>query len=158
MDQQEFDAVKRDTVKRDAVRTEAQRLDGATDAQLIQFDRERAERRRAWLAGQAALPGEQDPLENAYRMLLRKLDIPESEAPIVHKSADRIVFHSRNFCPTLEACKLLGLDTRRVCRLYNSQSPDALVKQVDPRLSFSRNYQRIRPFQDVCEESISFAG
>ncbi len=67
-----------------------------------------------------------------------------------------IVFHSKNCCPTLEACKILGLDTRKVCRLYNEKSTDALVRQVDSRLRFSRNYERIRPYTDSCEESISF--
>lgn len=124
---------------------------------MRRYDRERAEKRVAWFRQQSGLPEAGDPLEKAYRVLLRKLDIRESDAPVVHRDARRIVFHSRNFCPTLEACRLLGLDTRRVCRLYNSESPDALVKQVDPRLAFSRDYDRIRPFQGCCEESISFS-
>ena len=103
------------------------------------------------------LPAEangQDPPEQAYRLLLLRLGIPESQAPIIEKGPRRLVFHSRNFCPTLEACQILGLDTRRVCRLYNEGATQALVRQVDPRLCFRRNYEKLRPYAGYCEEII----
>lgn len=136
------------------VRTEVERLRGASDEQLRAWDRERAQRRIAWY-GARLRAQEGDPLERAYLVLLEKLGISVDEAPIVRRDEKEIVFHSKNFCPTLEACKILGLDTRRVCRMYNESSPDALVKQVDPRLSFSRSYREIRPHSPYCEERIS---
>jgi tRNA(adenine34) deaminase len=99
--------------------------------------------------------GEGTPLERAYRVFLAKLSVAACEAPIVEKRADRIVIHSRNFCPTLEACRILGLDTRQVCARMTEGPMDKLLKQVDPRLCFSRNYEAIRPNGDYCEETIS---
>ena len=140
------------------VAKELEKLKGASDRQLRRYDQASAARRLAWYREQRKdpkLPGE-EPLEMAYRLLLRKLGIREDEAPIVEKSKERIVMHSRNFCPTLEACKILKLDTRRVCRLYNEGSTRALVQQVDPNLTFSRNYEKLRPYTDYCEEVIEF--
>jgi hypothetical protein len=56
----------------------------------------------------------------------------------------------------LEACKVLQLDTRKVCRLYSECSTDTLVKQIHPKLRFSRNYEKLRPYHESCEEIIEF--
>jgi hypothetical protein len=60
----------------------------------------------------------------------------------------------RTGCPTLEACRILDLDTRRVCRLYNEGATGELLRQVDPRLVFRRNYEKLRPYAAFCEEII----
>jgi tRNA(adenine34) deaminase len=135
------------------VREEVKRLRGATDDQLRAFDAERAKRRVDWFRAQDTMRKE-DPLEAAYTVLLRRLGITEDEAPVVHRDGHSLTFHSKNFCPTLAACEILGLDTRTVCELYNSRSPDALIREVDPRLEFSRDYEKIRPRSEFCEESI----
>ena len=49
-------------------------------------------------------------LERAYELLVRKLGIESAEAPIMEKDGRRILFHSTNFCPTLEACKIGGAE------------------------------------------------
>ncbi len=140
------------------VQAEVERLRGASDDRLRAWDEKLGARRTAWYRRYARTPGKGDPLERAYRILLQKLGIGEDQAPVVHRDETSIVFHSRNFCPTLEACRILGLDTRRVCRLSSEKSTDALVKLVSPNLKFSRNYQRIRPCADFCEERISYEG
>jgi hypothetical protein len=138
------------------VAAELERLKHASAAKLRALDRASAARRRRWYREQCAgrpLPGD-GPLEQAYRLLLRRLGIAEAEAPVVRRGPRRLVFHSRNFCPTLEACRLLGLDTRRVCRLYNEGATQELIRQVDPRLAFGRNYRKLRPYSGYCEEWI----
>ena len=95
-------------------------------------------------------------MEQGYQLLLKRLGTTEAEAPIVHRGKGRIVFHSKNFCPTLEACIILGLDTRRICRLYNEGATDRLIRQIDPRLRFNRNYRNIRPHSEYCEERIEY--
>jgi tRNA(adenine34) deaminase len=140
------------------VARELEKLKGASDEQLRGYDQNETARRLQWYREQQEnlnLPGD-GPLELAYRLLLRKLGIREDEAPIVEKNKDRIVMHSRNFCPTLEACKILKLDTRRVCRLYNEGSTRELIRQIDPRLTFGRNYKKLRPDADYCEEVIEY--
>jgi len=142
------------------VAAELERLAGASRRRLRAHDRACAGRRLRWFREQCSgrpLPG-RGPLEQAYLLLLRRLGIPEGEAPIVERGPRRLVFHSRNSCPTLEACRLLGLDTRRVCRLYNQGATQALLRQIDPRLRFRRNYARLRPRAPYCEEIIELRG
>jgi hypothetical protein len=99
-----------------------------------------------------------DLLERAYQLLLMKIGIDESDAPVINKTDRLLVFHSKNFCPSLEACIKLGLDPRSICKSVFEKPADILVKQLDPSLCFSRNYQSIRPYCDFCEEMISLIG
>jgi tRNA(adenine34) deaminase len=93
-------------------------------------------------------------VEKAYQLILMKIGIAEKEAPITEKSDERVVFHSENSCPALDACEILGLDTRVVCRLHTEEATDALIKKLNPRLKFTRNYARLRPDNPFCEEII----
>ncbi len=137
------------------VRAEIKKLRGASDDRLLDLDKDRRARRIEWYRAESEkITTADDPLEKAYGVLLGKFGIEKDQAPVARRSEREIVFHSKNFCPTLEACGILGLDTRRVCRLYTEGSTDALVKQVDPALKFSRNYEKIRPYSEYCEEII----
>ena len=95
-----------------------------------------------------------DDLENAYQLLLAKLEITPDQAPIVIKERNKIVFHSRNFCPTLEACKILGLDTREICKKVSENPTNELLRKLNPKLRFDRNYKNLRPYTEYCEEMI----
>lgn len=139
------------------IQKEITRLRNADEAALCALNEDSVQRRTAWfyehrdsfdfLAG--------DPLEAGYRLLLARFRIPPEEAPVAERTERKIVFHSQNFCPTLEACRRLGLDTRFVCKRLNELATDALIKLCDPRLTFSRNYERLRPYAPYCEETIS---
>ena len=94
-------------------------------------------------------------IEKAYQLILMKIGVKKSEAPIVEKSENKIVFHSKNFCPALEVCKILGLDTREVCELIFEKPTKELIKGINPKLRFSRNYECIRPYTTYCEEIIT---
>jgi tRNA(adenine34) deaminase len=141
------------------VRAEIKRLRGATDDQLRLFGEETLKKRLAWYRSAQPVKGiqEADPLVRAYRVLLLRLAVREDEAPIVRRTDTQLVFHSMNGCPTLEACKLLGLDTRRVCRLSSEGSTTELIRQVDRRLTFARNYEALRPYSPYCEEIIRYS-
>ncbi|GAP12378.1 cytosine/adenosine deaminases [Longilinea arvoryzae] len=138
------------------VRSEIKRLRNVSEADLAAYNQDSIERRLAWFAENRHkldfLNG--DPLESAYELILRRLGLTPSEAPIVEKDHHRLVFHSLNFCPTLEACQILGLDTRSICKRYNENSMNALIRQIDPRLRFARNYEKLRPYAAYCEEMI----
>lgn len=95
-----------------------------------------------------------DLVLSGYELLLKKLEIEPEEAPIVMKTKNKVVFHSKNFCPTLEACRILDLDTRMICKEVNEKPTDALVKQLSSRLEFARNYEKLRPYCDYCEEMV----
>jgi phosphinothricin acetyltransferase len=144
---------------RGAVGDEVRRLRGATDDALRAHDEELARKRRQWYRqeGRELHAGVSDPLERAYLVLLSKLGIEPWQAPIASRDARRLVFLSANPCPTLEACRILGLETARVCRLSSEGATDALVKEVDPRLRFRRNDDGLRPRARACEEMIEFS-
>jgi tRNA(Arg) A34 adenosine deaminase TadA len=143
----------------EAVRAEVARLRGATAADLERLQDALSEKRRAWCEQRPSRAQEScdDALGAAYELFLAKLGLHPDDAPVVLRTPDRLVIHSRNFCPTLEACKLLRLDTRVVCRAVTERPADVLVKYIDPRLTFSRNYGQLRPYADACEEIIAIA-
>lgn len=94
-------------------------------------------------------------LEKAYHLILMKIGIKSSEAPIVEKSENKIIFRSKNYCPSLEACIILDLDTREVCKEVYERPTEELIRRLNPQLRFTRNYECIRPYSDYCEEIIT---
>lgn len=139
------------------VQREIERLRNADEAALCVLNEDSVQRRTAWFEENksrfAFLSG--NPLDAAYNLLLARFGIPPEEAPVIRKSDTMIVFHSQNFCPTLEACKRLGLDTRLVCKHLNEDATNHLVQLIDPKLRFSRNYEKLRPYSSFCEEMIT---
>jgi tRNA(Arg) A34 adenosine deaminase TadA len=140
------------------VRQEVKKLRNVTAEKLKQYNDQSAQTRIQWYKKQIPNRALQalDKVEQGYRVLLKKLNITEDQAPLVHTEQGKIIFHSKNFCPTLEACKILQLDTRIICKLYNEQATDTLLKQIDPKLRFTRNYERLRPAAEYCEELILY--
>jgi tRNA(adenine34) deaminase len=138
------------------VRDEIKRLLNHTPEKLKHYNDESGERRLEWFKKNRKDFSflNDDPLDSAYNLLLCKFNIESSEAQIVEHTDDRIVFHSKNFCPTLEACKILGYDTGYICRNYNENSTDTLIKQINKQLKFGRNYNKLRPSSEYCEEMI----
>jgi tRNA(adenine34) deaminase len=141
---------------RQDVRNEIKRLLNITDEKLKNYNEDSINRRIEWFNEQknSFTFINDNLLESAYKLLLCRFNINESEASIVGRSNDRIIFHSINFCPTLEACKILNYDTRFICKRYNENSTDILIKQISNRLEFGRNYDKLRPYSDYCEEMI----
>lgn len=139
-----------------SVRNEIKRLRNITDRKLDEYNEDSVTRRITWYEENRNNFSfiDSDILGSAYRLLLCRFGIKEEEMPIKSKSNKEIVFHSQNFCPTLEACKILNLDTRSICKKYNEGSTNVLIKQIDRRLVFERNYEKIRPYSDYCEEII----
>lgn len=139
------------------IQREIERLQGADEAALDALNEDSVLRRTAWFNENRAEFDflSDDPLEAGYRLLLARFGITPEQAPVIERTERKIVFHSQNFCPTLEACRRLGLDTRTVCKRLNERATDALIKLVDPRLTFSRNYEQLRPYAPYCEEMIT---
>ncbi len=115
------------------------------------------EKRLAWLERVApGLERSGDALEDGYRAFYQRylgLETPR-DGEIVERSPRRMVTRWWNPCPTLEACRALGLDTRVVCRMAYEAPVQALFSRIDPRLRFRRNYDAIRPYAPYCEEII----
>ncbi len=142
---------------RQDVRNEIKQLRGAQPADLERRRQELTAKRARWYQANAPKLGIDtgDALMAGYQLLLAKLGLEPGEAPIVRRTERQIVFRSINFCPTLEACKLLDLDTRAICHAVSEKPTEALLKQLNQNLRFTRNYAALRPYGDYCEEIIA---
>jgi hypothetical protein len=80
--------------------------------------------------------------------------VPPSTVQIVAETEKEIVWRSSNWCPYLEACREMGMDTRLFCRVGHERCMDSFIKLVNRKLQFSRNYEQLRPYCDFCEERI----
>lgn len=94
-------------------------------------------------------------VRKAYTLLLIEyLALNPEEVPVVYEDEKKIVWRSYNFCPVLEACKKLRMDTREVCKKIEEKSVQVLISKINSNLKFSRNYKKIRPYEKYCEEII----
>jgi len=138
------------------IREYIQKFRVATSQDWKNYEKELTERRKKWFLENKAqidkLRG--SDVEKAYKVLIMKLKINETEAPIIEISDFKLVFHSKNSCASLEACKILDLDTRIICKKIFERSTEEFIKMLNPKLRFSRNYNSIRPYADYCEEII----
>ena len=116
------------------------------------------ERRLAWFDAHAAeFRPSGKPLVDGYALFYERylgLVVPH-DGEIVSATEARLVTRWWNPCPTLEACRQLGLDTREVCQAVYHRPVQALLKRLDPRLRFLRNYAALRPHTHYCEEIIA---
>jgi hypothetical protein len=115
------------------------------------------EKRSAWLeANFNEAPEENDPVTAGYKWFYEKYlgaSVPK-DGEIVERTEKRLVMRWWNPCPTLEACKKLGLDTREVCKKAYQRPVQEFLERIHPKLRFDRNYERIRPYAAYCEEII----
>lgn len=100
-----------------------------------------------WLQGSEVRKGFQ-------LVLLEYMGIPLSEIPVIKETQNIITWKAYDFCPYYEAIKALGMDARDVCRFATEMPVQAMLSVLNPNLHFSRNYAKIRPFTDYCEETI----
>jgi len=128
------------------------------DRALACLERCVIEKRLSWLEGHlATLERSGDPLADGYRLFYEDyLGISVGGVGEVVEATDRrLVTRWWNDCPTLEACKQLGLDTREICRKAYHRPVQVFLSRIDPRLSFDRNYDALRPYAPYCEEIIT---
>lgn len=123
---------------------------------VIKISKEEIQRSLTWYkANKNKLNLDGALLRQAYTMVLLKfMSIDPKEVPVVYENEKQIIWHSFNFCPNLEACKRLNLDTRVICKGAYEKSVQVLISCLNSNLKFSRNYSKIRPYEDYCEEII----
>ena len=117
-----------------------------------------SEKRLAWLDGNLdRIEKTGNPVEDGYRIFYEEylgISIPK-DGEIVEKTDKKLVMRWWNYCPTLEACKKFGLDTRIVCKKAYHKPVQIFLSRINPKLRFDRNYDHIRPYAPYCEEIIS---
>jgi hypothetical protein len=94
--------------------------------------------------------------EQAYRIVFfDHMRINPEHSKMMRVSPIKIKIESYNFCPYLEACQKLDLETRTICKDIGEPSIQRMIEIVNPNLRFSRDYTNIRPYNGVfCEEYI----
>jgi len=116
-----------------------------------------SEKRAAWMErNEGRFTRSGDPVLDGFHLFYEGylgLSIPR-DGEIVEATPVRIVSRWWNPCPTLDACRAFNLDTREVCRRAYQQPVEAMLRRIDPRLRFRRNYAVLRPHQSCCEEII----
>ena len=98
----------------------------------------------------------ENPVLDGFRWFYEKylgVSVPE-DGEIIELSENRIMSRWWNACPTLEACKKFGLDTRVICKKAYHRPVQAFLMQLHPGLRFERNYDCLRPHTAYCEEMI----
>ncbi len=116
-----------------------------------------AQKRIDWFRRNYPVPLSHDSWSprKAYELLFfAQMGLARDQLPVVSETESEIVWRSYNPCPTLEATRALGLDTRKICRAINEKSTQAFMSQQDPQLRFLRSYEEIRPYSDYCLERI----
>jgi tRNA(Arg) A34 adenosine deaminase TadA len=119
-----------------------------------EIEAETARKRIAWCQqhpGRAAVT----PRDAFERLFFEYMGLSAEDLPVVEENEERIVWLSKNPCPTLAACSQIGLDARTICRAAYEKSTQAFISQLDPQLRFSRSYTEIRPYADHCLERIT---
>jgi len=121
------------------------------------IEAEVAQKRLAWFRQHDQIAARYDhpsPRQAFDLLFFDYMGLSPDELPIVSETATEIVWQSANPCPTLEAVRALGLDTRIICRAAYEKSTQAFVSQIDPQLRFLRSYEEIRPYANHCREMI----
>ncbi|MEM2087983.1 MAG: hypothetical protein QXF52_04835 [Thermoproteota archaeon] len=85
---------------------------------------------------------------------IRFLRLERKHVEILELNDSELVTVSRNPCPILRLTLMLGMDTRYTCRLVSETVCRYVLKRMDPRLVFERDYGRIRPYWNGCLERI----
>ena len=127
------------------------------DAALGYLERCVIQKRLAWLkVNFSEVEKGNGPVADGYRWFYEKYlgaSIPK-DGEIVERSGNRMVMRWWNPCPTLEACRKFGLDTREICKKVYHRPVTEFLRQINPHLRFDRNYDHIRPHTTYCEEII----
>jgi hypothetical protein len=100
----------------------------------------------------------EDPVKQGYTTFFKQyLKLNPTDVQLIKRTNEKWVMRWKNFCPVLEACKALHLDTKEICKKCYEKPVQEFLNQVHPRLKFSRNYHKIRPYTEFCEEIIELS-
>lgn len=126
---------------------------------LIEWAEKISQRRRAWFKQNSDVLNRLKGTEvrkGFQLVMLEYMGIPAEEIVIIEETPIKIKWKSYDFCPYLEAVKILGMDSRVVCKYATEFPVQVLLDILNPRLHFFRNYKKIRPYLEYCEEAIEF--
>lgn len=96
-----------------------------------------------------------ESLKDVYQLFyLDFLKLQEGDVEIVKLDDNILITRCKNPCPILNLSLLLKIDTRTSCKIVSEPVCKYVLHKLNPRLVFERNYDRIRPYGESCEEMI----
>ncbi|MCS7136624.1 MAG: hypothetical protein NZ931_06025 [Aigarchaeota archaeon] len=94
-------------------------------------------------------------LKDVYKLFyLDFLRLHEKYVEIVRLDDEVLITRCRNPCPILNLSLSLNIDTKISCNMVSEPVCKYVLRRLEPRLVFERNYEHIRPYSDSCEETI----
>lgn len=104
-----------------------------------------------WTLGAPKARDTNEILELFYFKFLR---ISVRDIEVVKLADTELIIRCKNPCPILKFTLLLGLDTRFTCKYVSEPVCNYVLKKLNEKIVFERNYNHIRPYKDSCEERI----
>jgi len=92
-----------------------------------------------------------DALKLFYRDFLR---VNRKDIEVVRLTDNELITRCKNPCPVLRLSVLPKVDTKEACRKVSEPVCKYVLRKMNPKLAFERNYGWIRPFKESCEERI----
>ena len=93
-----------------------------------------------------------NPLENAYTIITERLKLVD-DADVVMKGDKTIIFRTTKPCPVNEACKILEIDCKRICKAVCEKAANDFLQNIDGRLRFSIEHKE-KNGEEITEETI----
>ncbi|MEM3066945.1 MAG: hypothetical protein QXI81_06405 [Nitrososphaerota archaeon] len=96
-----------------------------------------------------------ESLKDVYQLFyLDFLRLRERDVEIVRFDDEVLVTRCKNPCPILNLSLSLNVDTKISCKMVSEPVCKYVLRRLNPRLVFERNYNHIRPYSESCEETI----
>ncbi|MCC6012780.1 MAG: hypothetical protein LM593_00155 [Candidatus Verstraetearchaeota archaeon] len=94
-----------------------------------------------------------DIINDFYINFLR---IDKKYIHIIKINEKEAIVRCDNPCPILKLSMILNLDTKFVCKYISEPVCNYVLKRMNEKIIFERNYEHIRPYKESCEEHIYF--
>ena len=93
-------------------------------------------------------------IEEIERMGFVNLRIDKKYVHIIKIDKKEAIIRCDNPCPILKLSMILNLDTKFVCKYISEPVCSYVLKRMNSKIIFERNYDYIRSYKDSCEEHI----
>jgi hypothetical protein len=85
---------------------------------------------------------------------IKFLRLRESDIEVVKLDDRELITRAKNPCPILKLSLILKIDTKISCKIISEPVCIYVLRKLNPKLKFERNYNHIRPYSESCEERI----
>ena len=81
------------------------------------------------------------------------LGLDKGDVEVVELDDFKLITRCRNPCPILRLSLILKIDARVACKIVPEPVCRYVLRKLNSRLTFKRNYNYIRPYSESCEET-----